>query len=360
MPGWVAALLLALAVCAGCAAAQDGQATASIASASVTGSASPSSDAGTFSNPVLADDFPDPFVLEVDGAYFAYATGSAGANIQVARSEDLVRWQRLEDALPELPDWSTGDTWAPEVARTSAGFVMYYTLRSLSSVRIDGGYSQCISYAVGPEAAGPFADPNSEPLVCQPDLGGSIDATFTRDEAEVPHLVWKSDGNCCGLKTRFFIQELQEDGLGLVGKPRDLGLQNDRPWEGGVIEAPTVLRMGGIHYLFYSANDYASADYAVGYATSAAIDGPYRDSEENPILASPPGPAVAGVAAGPGHQSIIEDKAGDLWMLYHAWDAENIGTILPGRSMWLDELVFEDGKPQVKGPDAGPQAAPAT
>jgi hypothetical protein len=46
-------------------------------------------------------------------------------------------------------------------------------------------------------------------------------------------------------------------------------------------------------------------------------------------------------------------------MAYHAWDIALVGDQLGGRrSLWLDELVFEDGKPVVKGPDPGPQPVP--
>jgi hypothetical protein len=46
--------------------------------------------------------------------------------------------------------------------------------------------------------------------------------------------------------------------------------------------------------------------------------------------------------------------------VYHAWDSGLIGDSIGGRrSMWIDELVFEDGRPVVKGPDVGPQPMPA-
>ena len=103
----------------------------------------------TMSNPVLDADFPDPFILEVDGEYWAYSTGAAGWYIQVARSADLVDWEFVDDALPSLPDWqSPGFTWAPEVAATPTGYVMYYTTRDRESGR------QCVSVAVSDDPRG--------------------------------------------------------------------------------------------------------------------------------------------------------------------------------------------------------------
>src|SRR5215212_7386071 len=55
---------------------------------------------GSFVNPVFNQDFPDPFVLSVNGTYYAYATNGVGRNIQTTQSNDLVHWQRGPDALP--------------------------------------------------------------------------------------------------------------------------------------------------------------------------------------------------------------------------------------------------------------------
>jgi len=78
----------------------------------------PAPVAGTYVNPVLDADFPDPAViLAPDGHYYAYATQTlregTWINIQVARSADLVHWDCLGDAMPQKPDWATFD-WPGE------------------------------------------------------------------------------------------------------------------------------------------------------------------------------------------------------------------------------------------------------
>jgi beta-xylosidase len=316
----------------------------------------------TFTNPVIGRNFPDPHVIRADGQYFAYSTTSAGQNIRYARSPDLVEWEIVGEALPELASWSGltplfgsvphEATWAPAVAQVGTGYVMYYTTPALEMARPDRKPSQCIGVATGDSPDGPFVDESDGPIVCQSDLGGSIDATHFADEDRTQYLIWKNDGNCCGIPTRFYIQELSDDGLELVGEPTDMGVSNDLLWERFVIEAPTLWKHDNTYYLFYSGNDFASADYAVGYATSSEVLGPYVDAEENPILRTLP------PAAGPGHQSIVTDDDGDLWMTYHAWDYAFIGYPQGRRAMWIDELIFEDGKARVIGPDAEPQAVP--
>jgi beta-xylosidase len=312
--------------------------------------AGPAAGERRFTNPVIEGNFADPSVLRIGDAWYAYATGDLVANLQVARSTDLVGWQRLDDALPELPAWSPlqkGLTWAPEVARTPAGYVMYYTARHAQSGR------QCVSVAVADRPEGPFRDRSRRPLVCQRDLGGSIDPQRFVDRDGTPYLLWKNDGNCCDLPTEIWAQRLDRDGLALAGRPASLGVQGDQEWEGGLIEAPTLWRHDGVYYLFYSANDYASSLYAVGYATAKKVLGPYTDAPENPILAT-----GTGTANGPGGQAIVPGPDGRLWLAYHAW-GDLVGDDAGGqRAMWLDRLRFEDGRPRVDGPTDGPQEAP--
>ncbi|HET7171767.1 MAG TPA: family 43 glycosylhydrolase [Gaiellales bacterium] len=49
-------------------------------------------------------------------------------NIQVARSRDLVAWEYLGEALPELPPWAetTQMLWAPHVVERGGAFLMAY------------------------------------------------------------------------------------------------------------------------------------------------------------------------------------------------------------------------------------------
>jgi beta-xylosidase len=305
---------------------------------------------GEYANPVLDTDFPDPFVLKVGNTYWAYATEGNAKHIQVARSKDLVSWVQLDDALPQIPTFSIGKTWAPEVMKTSAGYVMYYTLNAFDFNTPNGPGAQCVSFAVSATPQGPFVDSNTKPFVCQPDLGGSIDATPFQDRNGKRYLAWKNDGNCCSIPTRFYIQELSADGRKLVGSPKDMGVVDDAPWETPVnsrIESPELVLHDGTYYLFFSGSAHDTEFYAVGYATSTSVTGPYVDAPENPILKTKE-PAI-----GPGHPTITQTADGRLWMLYHAW-----GPDYSFRAMWLDELVFENGKQVVKGPDVGPQPVP--
>ena len=309
----------------------------------------PTAAPGTYTNPVFAEDFPDPHVILVDDTYYAYGTTAAGANIQVIRSTNLARWERVGDAAPILPDWASpnrGLTWAPGVIEVDGTFIMYYVARDTESDL------QCISMAVSDTPEGPFIDEAEEPFVCQTELGGSIDAYPYLDDDGSLYLYWKNDGNCCGKTVGLWVQALSEDGQTLVGEPTEL-IQMDQAWERPLIENPAVVKHEGTFYLFYSANWWESHEYAVGYAVCETVTGPCEKPENGPIFEFTPN------VMGPGGESFFIDKDGNLWMAYHAWTGIDVGYPDGKRSLRIEPVGFTaDGKPDIPGPTHTNQSFP--
>jgi len=291
-----------------------------------------SADADTAPANVLLDrNFPDPSVLQVGDIYFLYATGTGRTNVQIARSDNLVDWAELADALPALPAWAEpGFTWAPAVTAVGDGsdYVLYFVARDAASE------SQCIGVATSNTPEGPFASAGAQPLVCQADLGGSIDPAVFVDDGDLRFLLWKNDAPCCTPGPWIWIQALSEDGHALTGVPTPL-IQPDRSWEAHVVEAPTLFKRHGTYYLFYSANDYASTQYAIGYARAAMLLGPYR-KPAGPLLAT----SQQGTATiGPGGQDILE-QGETTWLVYHTWDPT-----LTYRRLCMDRLLWKGTTP---------------
>lgn len=310
---------------AGCAAG----ATDSDAPGSGSGSASASAPA-----PVIDRDFPDPDVLETGGRYYLYATNDARRNVQVAVSDDLAEWEVLDDdALPELPGWVIpGKTWAPEVTEVSPGrFVMYPTTTNFDPAL------QCIAVATSDSPTGPFEIVGDAMLVCPGDEGGAIDASTFRDDDGGLHLLWKNDGNCCGLDTWLQTAPLTADGLALAGPPQRLVMQT-LEWEGDLVEAPTLVKRDGVYHLFYSANSYGDESYAVGHATAPALAGPWTKDDE-PFFSTA---STDGALLGPGGQDVVTDAAGDDVFVVHAWDE-----LFLARKVFTLPLVWEGGVPRV-------------
>jgi len=123
----------------------------------------PAPVAGTYVNPVLDADFPDPAViLAPDGHYYAYATQTlregTWINIQVARSADLVHWDCLGDAMPQKPDWAreTQDLWAPFVLQDGDRYLMYFSATHDACHDLERGH--CLAVATSDSPTGPFVD----------------------------------------------------------------------------------------------------------------------------------------------------------------------------------------------------------
>lgn len=302
--------------------------------------------------PVFEVNFPDPFVLLHDGRFIAYSTND-GPNVPMATSTDLVHWAfvgdaagKQRDALPRLGSWAkTGFTWAPEVLELGGKYLLYYTA---SDPHKD---AQCIGVAVASDPLGPFVDELSEPIVCQVDLGGSIDADAFHDADGKLYLYLKNDGNRVGKHSSIWVQSLAPDGLSVTGAAVEL-IRNDQLWEQRLVEAPTMIRSPIGYELFFSAayfgwnDDQARSPYGMGYASCTGPMGPCTKSPDNPILHSF-NDRESGCLSGPGHQSIFA-VGKRSFISFHAWEATR-GCRKAGdkRFLYVAPLFWKDGKPQL-------------
>ena len=257
-------------------------------------------------------DFPDPFVLPAGGAYFGYSTNSGAGDIQVVRSSNLTDWELVGNALPALPGWAeAGATWAPAVLARDGGYVVYYTVREASS-RL-----QCISRGVSSRPTGPFHDDSAGPLMCQRELGGSIDPSPFVDADGRTYLLWKAEG-MGGPAQTIWSQELTADGLTLTGQPHAL-ISADRSFEQGVVEAPSLVRIDGAYHLVYAAANWNSRRYATAVASCTGPSGPCTKPDGGRLLSS--GPRLAG----PGGVEVFRGHDGGLWAAFHAFSEPNVG-----------------------------------
>lgn len=303
--------------------------------------------------PVFREDFPDAFVLLQGSRFIAYATNN-GPNVPMAMSSDLVHWTfvgdangKPRDALPTLGSWAKkGFTWAPEVIQLGGRYLLYYTASDRRK------NAQCIGVAVAADPLGPFVDSNPDPILCQTDLGGSIDASPFRDADGKLYLYFKNDGNRVHARTSLWGQALSPDGLTVSGQPVEL-LKDDQKWEDRVVEAPTMVRSPLGYELFFSGGFFGwnpeeggLSPYAMGYASCSGPLGPCTAAAQNPILHSF-SDRDAGCLSGPGHQSVFAVGA-RRFISFHAWEAS------PGcrkqdnrRYLYVAPLFWKDGRPQI-------------
>ena len=305
--------------------------------------------------PVYETNFPDPFVLADKSGFIAYSTND-GLNLPMAESKDLVHWapvmdparsgKRL-DGLPTLGAWAKSEsTWAPEVMRVGNRYLLYYTAAHRKLDR------QCVGVASATDPRGPFVDASPVPLVCQVELGGTIDADAFRDSDGKLYLYYKNDGNRVRKSSAIWGQRLNPDGMSLVGPP--VAIERDsNGWQQKLVEAPTMIAVpGGGYQLFYSGGYYGWNDdqrispYAMGYATCSSPLGPCKDAPANPILHSF-NDREAGCLSGPGHQSIFQ-VGSRSFIAFHAWSAtKGCRKADDKRFLYVAPISWKDGKPVI-------------
>lgn len=286
--------------------------------------------------------FPDPSIIRDGGTYYAYGATTGGAYLPIMSSTDLVHWTArpaysgapwgvsdpfFNDGLPQPASWGvsrnvggrlTKEVWAPGAAKIGGQFVVFHAVRvALNQDRF------CITVETSPAPLGPFTDATSAPLVCdvQGDPNGSIDPQPFVDTDGTPYLVWKSEGVPGSQPTRTWVQQLTAGGTSFApGTAPTAVLETTAAWENDVTENPAMVRWNGQLYLFYSAGNWQSASYSIGYATCASVLGPCtKVTEGGPLLAS------SGARLGPGGPAPFVDAAGRLLLGYHYWLAPHVG-----------------------------------
>ncbi|KAK5111197.1 hypothetical protein LTR62_005225 [Meristemomyces frigidus] len=290
--------------------------------------------------------FPDPSIIQVSGVWYAFATRTIGSSIhiQIASSPDFVIWTILKDpdgsqkdALPNLPAWvdaSSPNTWAPDLIQIENNFVMYYSATTGANPN-----QHCIGAATSSSITGPFTPVGSAALICPTFQGGAIDAAGYWEAATGQrYITYKVDGNsqghggACGngvapyVPTPIMLQPVSAaDGYTLQGAPTQL-LNNNGAADTGIVEAPSMTKVGGTYILFFSSGCFTTGSYTVSYATSTSITGPFTRAS-NPLFAT----GVDGLNT-PGSADIYRDGS---HMLFHGNSPQ--GT---GRALYTAQIVI--------------------
>jgi len=304
--------------------------------------------AGSYVNPTLLGDFPDPGALW-DAATGLYWVGTTGGNSEgifpLHSSVDLVAWKDEGSVFPtSWPSWAGTTCWAPELHITADGnHVVYFVTNSRKSGKLVVGAAISTT-----GVQGPYKDVLGGPLVetASSDCFGAIDPTFFKDPADgTQYVVWKEDGNSCGQPTPIKAAPVAANGTTFTGPAVQLISNDPSSWEGGITEAPWIMAVGNTYTLFYSGNAYNQPSYAIGVARGASMTtGGWDKNPNNPILRSAPGAGSAGspLHYGPGHCSVLElhTTAGHYAVVYAAEQPGGSGA----RNLMLDTVTWgQDG-----------------
>ncbi|MCA1719892.1 MAG: glycoside hydrolase family 43 protein [Actinobacteria bacterium] len=280
--------------------------------------------------------FPDPSVLRVGNGFVAYGTSTGGAYLPAMTSTDLRTWTArpaydpgrplnsdpyFNDALPYPASWGADratdnrmkkEVWAPGVAKIGSTFVAFYTVRTrITPARF------CISVATSGSALGPFTDRTTGPLVCGTDPAGAIDpAPFVDPATGRAWLTWKTEGVPGRAPSRLWSRQLNPAGTGFAaGSTNHALLATALSWEGNLIENPSMIRWNGALWLFYSANEWRSGNYATGYAKCSSPAGPCKRATLTPFMRR------TSTQLGQGAASAFLGLDGRLRLAYQYWNA---------------------------------------
>ncbi|MDV7356470.1 family 43 glycosylhydrolase [Rhodococcus oxybenzonivorans] len=291
-------------------------------------------------NPVVEPVAADPSVVRAaDGMYYMYTTaddwgdGQGMHNMSMFKSFDLMDWMYVGDVFPDLPEWHPEGklAWAPHVLESGGGYSLYYSLYDESN--------PCIGLATAPGATGPWTD-LGRPVFCAQDVGieGTIDP-FVWDDGTSKTMVV---GNFRGI----YAIPLDGDGAAPVGEP--VQIADDR------FEGPFITFRNGYYHLFLSAGNCCNGGdtaYRVVAGRSRSLTGPYLDRKGQDLNEGGGALILAGSDpwAGPGHNTVVTDDAGNDWIVYHAIPRDDV-TLPSGaqrREGMIDRIVWADGWPDV-------------
>ncbi|MFT3902881.1 MAG: family 43 glycosylhydrolase [Niabella sp.] len=324
----------------------------------------------TYTNPVFKPILADPTVFKdpVSGYFYAYGTENEWSTdgkrhiVAIVKSTDLVHWEYVADAFTPAskPSWRTGaNIWAPDIAYVNGKYHLYYAY----SFWDDPDAS--IGLAIADKPEGPFVDQGKLFSSSDINVQNSIDPCFYEDGGK-KYLFWGSFRNNKGTATRYgtFVTELTDNGKAVKD------LSNITKIAGEDFEAPMIYKHGGYYWFFGSKGtccDGANSGYNVRVGRGTSVTGPFYGQAGADIVALDKGTFAlqrTDVFAGPGHNStIITDKLGQNWILYHALDVKN--AVINGvqqRALMLDKVNWDPGTgwPVINNgyPSSTPQPSP--
>jgi arabinan endo-1,5-alpha-L-arabinosidase len=303
--------------------------------------------------------------------------------VPLFRSDDLVEWAYAGDAFdrdpatptPDPPAWAdpTAVLWAPEIERVGDLYVLLFAVTDV--VDEAGGEPGCdedsaIGHATSASPFGPW-EPAPEPLVRPRRTDAGCEFFWTLDPE-----VHVTDAGAFVYYGSYHggieVRDLVVGADGGLSAPEGTAAPVTIPSR---YEGAEVVEHEGFHYLFASATNCCAGPqtgYAVFAARSESPRGPFLDRDGASVLEAGVGgtPVLAqngNAWIGVGHNTVLQDREGQWWTLYHAVEeADPYYAGEPGftrRPVLMDPLDWGEGWPVINGgagPSDGPQAAPGT
>ncbi|WP_323012824.1 family 43 glycosylhydrolase [Devosia sp.] len=284
---------------------------------------------GTFLNPILAGDHPDPSILrDGDDFYMTFSSFETYPGLLIWHSRDLLSWRPLNAALTR----NIGSVWAPELVRHEGRYFIYFPTKANAAPG-----SRSTNWVIwADDIAGPWSDPIDLHLTGHIDPGHAVGEDGSR-------WLFLSKGD----RVR-----LSPDGLSTLGAVEHVydGWRYPEDWdvEAYAQEGPKVTRRGEYFYLVSAVGGTAGppTGHMVIVARARSIHGPWQNHPRNPVVRTR---SLAEKWWSRGHATLVSTPDGQYWALYHGY--EN-GFWTLGRQTLLAPVSWsDDGWPEFGGGD---------
>lgn len=287
---------------------------------------------GTYLNPIVAGDRPDPSILkDGDNYYMVFSTFESYPALTIWESQDLVNWSPIGPALTKY----IGSIWAPEITKHNGRYYVYIP------AKFPGHNSNWVVWA--DDIRGPW----SEPIDLNPDRKYP-------DRIDPGHLVGEDGKRYLFFSHGDYVQ-LSDDGLSMVGEMKHVydGWKYPEEWdvESYAQEGPKMFKRGEYFYMVTAVGGTAGppTGHMVIAARSKSVHGPWENSPYNPIIRTE---VASEKWWSRGHATVFEGPTPNDWyMVYHGY--EN-GFHTLGRQTLLEPIEWtDDGWFKSKGLDVG-------
>ncbi|OYW78510.1 MAG: xylan 1,4-beta-xylosidase, partial [Asticcacaulis sp. 32-58-5] len=252
---------------------------------------------GTYLNPIVAGDHPDPTILkDGDDYYMTFSSFYSYPGLIIWNSTDLVNWTPVGPTLFK----PLGTIWAVDLCKHNGRYFIYIPAAP------DGG--EWSIYAIwADDIKGPWSEP------VDLNIRGCID----------PGHIVGEDG-----KRYLFVNGIRKVRLSDEGLATDGELEAAyQPWmypddwitENFAPEGPKLLRHGEYFYLVTAVGGTAGpvTGHMVIAARSKSIHGPWEHCPHNPLVRTL---KTEEPWWSKGHATIIEGPSGDWWLVYHGYE----------------------------------------
>ncbi|MCD8237668.1 MAG: family 43 glycosylhydrolase [Prevotellaceae bacterium] len=269
---------------------------------------------------IIRGDYPDPSIMR-DGEDF-YMTHSPfyyAPGFLIWHSTDLVNWEPICRVLPEYK----GSAMAPDLLKHNGKYYIYYPAAGTNWV------------ICADDIRGPWSKP-VDLHVRGIDPGHIVDEQGQR-------WLYTDEGK---------VIRLTDDGLHTVGEQKKVydGWVYPKKWntECMCLESPKLTYHDGYYYMTSAEGGTAgpATSHMAVVARSRSVLGPWENSPYNPVVHTY---SEADNWWSKGHGTIIDDKDGNWWIVYHAY-AKGYHTL--GRQTLIEPIEWtSDGWYKLKSGD---------